>query len=401
MLNILLADDDDNDRKQIKRALKQSGLPSICTEAASVEEALEACQACAFDCAIIDYNLPGRDGLAGISALHESLPHMAIIMLTGLGDETIAVQAMQRGALDYLSKKNLDAEPIGRSIENAVAKASLLKKLAEQRNELEVFTRVLVHDLKSPIHSALGFAGLIEKNLHRGSPEQIALYCGKVTKGLKRMAALIETLHRYASSEEQVVFEPVEMRDVMIDTLANLEDLIRNRAARVTFGELPRVSGTPQLGQLLQNLIGNGIKYCEAEIPLVHIAAKPLDGSLWQFSVRDNGIGIPEKDCLEVFEPFHRLRSEAKYDGTGLGLATCKKIVERHGGSISCQSEEGRGTTFVFTLHAAPTGNYRQLGTVHSNTISLRKTRLPQTRELMSRVTGRNLSFLSGAFPSH
>ena len=352
-LNILLADDDDNDRKHIQRALKQSGLPCLCSEASTIEDALEACQAQAFDCAIVDYNLPGQDGLAGISALHQCLPYMAIIMITGLGDESVAVQAMQRGALDYLSKKNLDAEPIRRSIENAVAKASLLKTVAQQRNELEVFSRVLVHDLTSPIHSALGFAGLIEKNIHRSKPEEAALYCGKVIKGLKRMAALIETLRRYAISEEQVAFEPVEMHNVMIDTLANLEDLIRERGAKVTYGELPRVSGTPQLGQLLQNLIGNGIKYCEAEIPLVHVGAKPMDGDVWQFSVKDNGVGIPEKNYLEVFEPFHRLRSEAKYEGTGLGLATCKKIVERHGGAISCQSEEGQGTTFLFTLHAA------------------------------------------------
>jgi len=86
---------------------------------------------------------------------------------------------------------------------------------------------------------------------------------------------------------------------------------------------------------------------------MVEVTAKAVDGGVWQFSVRDNGIGIPEKNYQEVFEPFHRLRSEAKYEGTGLGLATCKKIVERHGGVISCESKEGHGTTFLFTLRAA------------------------------------------------
>jgi signal transduction histidine kinase len=352
-LHILIADDDDNDRKDIKRALKQGGLPSICTEASSIQEALQAFQARDFDCAIIDYALPGQDGLDGITALHERRPHTAIIMVTGKGDEVVAVQAMKRGALDYMAKKKMDAQSIARSIENAVAKASLLKKVAEQRGELEVFSQVLVHDLKAPIHSALGFAGLIEENMQQGRPEDVVLYCRRVIKGLKRMAALIDTLARYTILEDRVVFEPVEMRDVMIDALANLEDLIRSRGAQVTYGELPRVSGTPQLGQLLENLIGNGIKYCEAEIPIVDVSAKPVDGSLWQFSVTDNGIGIPPENQQEIFEPFHRLRSEAKYEGTGLGLATCKKIVERHGGIISCHSEEGQGTTFLFTLPAA------------------------------------------------
>ena len=326
-------------------------MPCACTDAASIEDALEACRSCAFDCALIDYRLTGQDGLAGITALLERLPYMAIIMITGHGDEIVAVQAMKRGALDYMPKKIMDTQSIARSIENAVAKASLLRQVAQQRNELEIFSQVIVHDLKSPIHSALGFASLIEENMQEGKSEDVVAYCRRVIKGLKRMAALIDTLQRYSSLGERVVFEPVEMRDLMIDTLSNLEDLIRKRAARVTYGELPRVSGTPQLGQLLQNLIGNGIKYCDAEIPSVHISAKPADGNLWQFSVKDNGIGIPEKNYQEVFEPFHRLRSEAKYEGTGLGLATCKRIVERHGGVISCQSKEGEGTTFLFTLH--------------------------------------------------
>ena len=318
-----------------------------------MEDALEVCQAGRFDCVIVDYNLPGEDGLAGISALHERFPYLAIIMLTGVGNETVAVEAMQRGALDYISKKNLDAQSLRRSIENAVVKADLLKTVAEQRNELEVFSRVLVHDLMSPISSALGFAALIEEDISQGRTEDVGCYCSRVTKGLKRMAALIDTLRRYASSEEKVTFEPLEMGGVMVDTLANLEEVIRTRGARVTYGELPRVSGTAQLGQLLQNLIGNGIKYCEAEIPLVDVSAQLVDGNLWQFAVKDNGIGIPQKNYQEVFEPFHRLRSEAKYEGTGLGLATCKKIVERHGGSISCESREGEGTTFLFTLRAA------------------------------------------------
>ena len=333
-LKILIADDDDGDREQIKRALNQGGLACTCIETASIHDALKACEACAFDCAIIDYHLSGEDGLAGITALHERLPYMAIVMLTGVGDESVAVRAMQRGALDYMSKKNVDAKSLEHSMKQRLS-----------------IGRVLVHDLKSPIHSALGFAGLIAENIH--TPEAVALYCGRVTKSLKRMAALIDTLARYAISEERVAFEPVEMRDVMIDTLANLEDAIRSRGAQVTYGELPRVSGTPQLGQLLQNLIGNGIKYCEAEIPLVDVTARAVDGNFWQFSVKDNGIGIPEKNYVEIFQPFHRLRSEGKFEGTGLGLATCKKIVERHGGSISCQSNEGQGTTFLFTLHAA------------------------------------------------
>jgi signal transduction histidine kinase len=119
----------------------------------------------------------------------------------------------------------------------------------------------------------------------------------------------------------------------------------------VTHDDLPLVFGhAPLLTQLLQNLIGNGIKYCEADTPTVQISANPEAKGFWRISVRDNGIGIDKKFHQQIFEPFERLHDRGKYEGTGLGLATCKKIVERHGGRIWCESNQDRGTTFNFSL---------------------------------------------------
>jgi signal transduction histidine kinase len=319
----------------------------------SIDEALEECEKCAFDSAIVDYRLPGRDGLAGITALHGRLPWMAIIMVTGQGDELIATEAMKLGSSDYIPKAQVTAQSIRRSIENSVEKATLLRTVAQQREELEVFSRVLVHDLKAPICTILGYAALIEESIQEGNLEETALNCGPVIRGVQRMGALIDTLYLYTRAEARVDLEPIEMRQVMIGTLSNLEHLIQERGARVTYDELPAVSGTTQLTQLLQNLIGNGIKYCEAEIPSVHVAARPQDGNVWLFSVKDNGIGIPLKHYQKVFEPFNRVDDAAKYEGTGLGLATCGKIVERHGGAIWCESGKDQGTTFFFTLQGA------------------------------------------------
>ncbi len=166
------------------------------------------------------------------------------------------------------------------------------------------------------------------------------------------MDALIDTLYQYTkAANERVIFEPVEMRQVLQDTLSNLEHLIQEHDVHVTYDELPIVTGNAsQLIQLLQNLIGNGIKYCKAKIPSVHVAASPQERAAWLVSVKDNGIGIPEQYYQHIFEPFRRLHGEGKYEGTGLGLATCKKIIRRHGGDIWCESEEGHGTTFFFTL---------------------------------------------------
>jgi signal transduction histidine kinase len=138
-----------------------------------------------------------------------------------------------------------------------------------------------------------------------------------------------------------------------VETLANLDSLLHSSGTVVTADPLPSVMGdAPQLSQLLQNLIENGTKYCEEPVARIHIAAARAQDT-WLFSVSDNGIGIPKEHFRKVFEPLKRLNGASKCEGTGLGLATCERIVERHGGRIWCESNEGQGTTFQFTLGAA------------------------------------------------
>jgi light-regulated signal transduction histidine kinase (bacteriophytochrome) len=352
-LRILILDDDAGDRKQVRRAVEQAGLSCECIETAGVEEALEACETHAFHCAIVDYRMPEYDGLLGVAALHQRRPYMAIVMATGQGGEMVATEAMKRGASDYICKANINADSIRRIIENAVEMAALRRETAEQREDLERFAAVLAHDLKAPVGSIQAFARFIEVDLQEEIVDRnkIAGRCRRIFGAGRRMDALIDTLHDYTRAGALVRFEPVAMRRVVEDTLRNLEHAIRERAACVTHGELPAVVGNaPQLTQLLQNLVGNGTKYCAAVPPAVHIAASPEKGNTWLFSVADNGIGIPEACYKEVFEPFKRLHDRSKFEGTGLGLAICKKIVERHGGEIWCKSNEGEGTTFFFTL---------------------------------------------------
>jgi signal transduction histidine kinase len=352
-LAILITDDDQGDRKQILRALMQTGLSCECFEADSIKEALAACETRAFDCAIIDYQLPGGDGLDGMTALHKSCPNMFIVMATGHGDATIATEAMKRGASDYIAKENITGKSLGRILENARQKEALRRKLAQQREELERFADVLVHDLKSPITSIRGFATIIHQAVRSGAtdPEKIAGYCERMVNLGERMVVLIDTLHEYTKSEAHVAFEQVDLNRVIEDVRCNLEQIIVKRQARVSNDPLPVVFGHASLlTQLLQNLIGNAIKYCEAVIPTVHVSAKPDAEVGCRVSVRDNGIGINEQFHQQIFEPFKRLHDRSRFEGTGLGLATCKKIVDRHGGSIWCESNPSGGTTFHFSL---------------------------------------------------
>jgi signal transduction histidine kinase len=354
VLKILIADDDEGDRKQIKRAIQQAGLQCECTETSSTEQALEICEQSEFDCAIFDYRLPGQDGLAGISALHERFPNLPIIMSTGHGDELIAADAMKRGASDYIPKANVNALSMQRIIGNVIEKAALHRKVRQQQEELEIFARVLVHDLRAPAAAIQTFSTRIAERLASGEPEKALEYANWVIQTAERMNLLIETLHRYTTADAKITFEPVDMNPVFEAALANLQDQIQEAGARVTAANLPTVLGNaPQLIQLLQNLIGNGIKFCDDSAPCIQVAASGIEGGGWLFSVTDNGIGIPEAHCKRIFEPFVRLTGRNKRKGSGLGLATCKKIIDRHLGSIWCQSKPGSGTTFFFTLSAA------------------------------------------------
>jgi signal transduction histidine kinase len=358
-LAVLIIDDDAGDRKQIGRAVKQAGLTCECVEAISVDLALAACERQIFDLAIVDYRLPGRDGLEGVAALHERCPDMFIIMATGQGDATIATEAMKRGASDYIAKQNIHGRSIGRIIRYARKKASMQQALAQQREELERFADVLVHDLKSPISSIRGFATIISHTIKSGKADlnKIADYCERVVHLGERMVALVDTLHEYTKSEAHVEFEPIALDLVVEDALSNLDQIISKRGARVTHDDLPLVFGhAPLLTQLLQNLIGNGIKYCEAETPTVHVSASSAGDGFWLIGVRDNGIGIKPEFHQQIFEPFKRLHDRGKFEGTGLGLATCQKIVNRHNGRIWCESNPNGGATFNFTLPVPTAG---------------------------------------------
>src|ERR1700678_3190832 len=192
VLRILITDDDEGDRKQIKRAIGQSGLSAACTETASIEEALAACDGCEFDCAIVDYRLPGEDGLEGITALHGRFPHMAIIMSTGQGDEMIAAEAMKRGAADYISKSRISPVIVQRAIENAIVNCSLQRKVIQQQHELENFARVLAHDLRAPAASIESFATRIGERLQEGNLEKALQSADWVIQTARRMNHLID-----------------------------------------------------------------------------------------------------------------------------------------------------------------------------------------------------------------
>ena len=353
MLNVLVVDDDEADRKLVMRAMKQSGLSCAFVEKTNVADAVTVCEQQDFDFAIVDYRMPGQDGLTCIAYLHARVPQIPVVMMTGQGDEVVAAQAIKAGAMDYIPKKLITAPSIRRIVETVLEKVEMQRRIEQQQGDLERFAAVLVHDLKAPITAVQAFARYIETGLRAASPDldTIGDHCRGITNAVRRMDALINMLYKYTKVDAEVALHLVDMDRVMTDAVSDLRSTIEERRARINYGKLPVVAGdASELTELVENLIGNGLKYCEADTPTIDVTATPDGENNWRFAIKDNGIGISDKYRQQIFKPFERLHGTGKYDGAGLGLAICKKIVERHGGVIWCEGNVSQGTTFCFTL---------------------------------------------------
>jgi chemotaxis family two-component system sensor kinase Cph1 len=251
-------------------------------------------------------------------------------------------------AIEDISERKLVQELLQESLDTQTRYA---QELTRSNAELEQFSYVASHDLQAPLSTIAGYAQLLEKRCHNQLDAQGNKFIRNIVNSCGRMQALIDDLLEYSRvGRSEKPFDVIDCNLVFEDACANLQLAIRQDRASVTRGDLPRVRGDSfQLLQLFQNLIGNAIKYRSSEAPMVHVGAS-RQGDSWVFSVQDNGIGIAEQYHPRIFQLFQRLHSEKQYSGTGIGLAICQRIVERHGGRLWVESEPNRGSTFYFSI---------------------------------------------------
>ncbi len=258
-------------------------------------------------------------------------------------------------------KRNDELGVLAQSInELAASRQKAEKALAEKAEELtrsnrdlEQFAYVASHDLQEPLRMITGYTQLLAKRYGDKLDQSANEYIDYAVRGAKRMQALIHDLLDYSRvGARGNEFAPVDCQAIVTETVRTLQPAIQESAATITYDSLPAVMGdADQLTQLFQNLIGNAMKYQDGKSPVIQVSCK-REGGHWLFSVRDNGIGIDPQYANRIFVIFQRLHGRDKYAGTGIGLAVCKKIVERHGGRIWVESELGKGATFYFTLPA-------------------------------------------------
>jgi len=227
----------------------------------------------------------------------------------------------------------------------------IASKLKVSNKELEQFAYVASHDLQEPLRMVTSFTQLLERRYKGQLDEDADEYMGFIIEGSKRMKYLIDDLLEFSRLNTQArEFESVLLEITLEDVLRNLKASIKENNAQITHDPLPNIMGDQsQINQLLQNLIANAIKFHGDEPPEIHISTQQV-GNEWIFAISDKGIGIDPEHQEQIFGIFKRLHTREEYEGTGIGLSICKRIVERHNGKIWVESEPGKGSTFYFTI---------------------------------------------------
>jgi signal transduction histidine kinase len=272
------------------------------------------------------------------------------------GDDELSALALASNEMasslkaSYISIENLQREVTERiRLENKLKET--LIEVQRSNRELEQFAYVASHDLQEPLRMVSSYTQLLAESYKNQLDDKAHKFIHYAVDGAVRMQLLINDLLAYSRiGTKGKPLEPTDAHAVLGEVISNLKMYIDEAKAIITNDELPEVrADDSQLVQLFQNLISNAIKFKGEAVPRVHVSARD-EGQEWLFSVRDNGIGIEQEYADKVFVIFQRLHTKEEYPGSGIGLAICKKIVERHGGRIWFESVVGKGTTFYFTL---------------------------------------------------
>jgi signal transduction histidine kinase len=399
----------------LESSLKTEGI--FIDKSSSFSGALDRISKVKYDCIIVSQTLQDKDGDTfpdDISVLKESIPEIAILILTDTGSKDNMIRALEAGADDFvlrtsdfsyiktrlfallrrkyiqddnkrifeeLKRKELEVE---RSrIEKTAAEAKVLlaekllktveqleeeieerkrmeieiknysQQLERSNKELESFAYVASHDLQEPLRAISSFLQLVNKRYAEKIDDKGKDFISRAVNGAQRMQKMINDLLIYSRITTRAgSFEPVSFDRILDRAFTNLSASIERSDANITHSPMPELPcDESQIIRLFQNLLSNAIKFCGDKKPKIQISANESgEKNAWLFTVKDNGIGIEPEHLDNIFKIFHRLHSRRKYPGTGIGLAICQKIVERHGGNMWVESETGKGSSFYFTL---------------------------------------------------
>jgi light-regulated signal transduction histidine kinase (bacteriophytochrome) len=373
-LRLLIVEDSEDDAILLLRELKRGGYEPVHERIETPEAMKAALEKGTWDIVISDYVLPRFSGLAALGLLKDSGQDLPFIIVSGKIGEDIAVSAMTAGAHDYIIKGNLTrlVPAVERELREAEVRREKreaeealrhsheeLERKVEERTaelvrsnrELEQFAYIVSHDLQEPLRMVTSYVTLISQRYKDRLDKDADEFIDYAVNGAAHMKALLNDLLAYSRvGTHGEPFEMIDLNAAVKTATDNLKKHIEQSGAEVKHGNLPIVfADKVQMVQIFQNLIDNAIKFCGSERPRIQISYE-WKKTEWVISLSDNCMGIDPKHFDKIFIMFKRLHAGDKYPGTGIGLAVCKKIVERHGGRIWIESEPKKGSTFYFTI---------------------------------------------------
>lgn len=371
---IMVVEDESVVAKDIEQCLHVLGYNT--TEGAvSGEEAVEKAKKFHPDLIVMDIHLKGdMDGIEATRLIgtHLDIP---VIYLTAYSDQNIIERAKVTRPSGFINKP-FSHKDLRTSIELALYNyrqsnphkeqpevptkeqkdnqlETPVEKLRQSNAELENFALLASHDLQEPLRKIMSFSEMLETKHSPSLSKDGADYLKRIQRSVKRMRTYIDDILAYASLDQvNASYETVDLNLIAHEVIGDLDANNPSTDNTVTVNELPEIEAHPsQMQRLFMNLISNGLKFHkDNESPYVSISSKKISDSFWEISVKDNGIGFDEKFSERIFKPLERLHSATAYEGTGMGLAICKKIVTDHGGKITVTSAPGEGATFIVTL---------------------------------------------------
>jgi signal transduction histidine kinase len=372
VLNILLVEDNPGDARLLNELLREGALRFTLRHAVRLSEAQEALASEAADVILLDLSLPDAHGMDTIRRMLSAAGEAPILVLTGLNDEELAVEAVQAGAQDYLVKGQVDSVLLGRSIRYGIERkrlelerAWLLRSEQKARATAEAAVRardevlrVVSHDLGNSL-SAVSIQAVLLERTPLDQRDDAAVR--KRTSAIRHMVAGMQRLRQdlldVASIEAgrlSIEAVPIEVESLVEEALDVHRELAHEKQIRLEADVepgLPRISADrARVLQVLGNLLGNAVKFTAAE-GRIDVRVRRQGGHV-EFSVRDSGAGIPSEDLPYVFDRFWKA-NRGNRQGAGLGLAIARGIVEAHGGGIRAESVQGEGSTFSFDLPSA------------------------------------------------
>lgn len=381
-LRILHLEDDPMDAELVKSALEAEELVFDMVRVATRDDFVGALEGGAFDMIFADYSLPSFDGLSALEISREKSPDIPFIFITGKMGEELAIDTLKSGATDYVLKHRLSR--LGPSVRRALgavqerlkrkqaedelrrhqehleelvkARTAELERVNEQLEaaykDMESFSYSASHDLRSPLITIDGFARILEEDYAVKLDDEGRRFLSVIRENSKKMRQLIEDILAFSRVSTQGVQKTrINMEVLAHQVIEELKNDLEGRTIKIEVKELPAAYGDlPMIRQVLVNLLTNAVKYTLAhEAPVIEIGGYG-DRDENVYYVKDNGVGFPMESADKLFVLFHRLHNQKQFEGTGVGLAIIKRIVEKHSGRVWAEGKVNEGATFYFSL---------------------------------------------------